>query len=131
MNGGLSFTVGSWNVRGLGDSDKCDNVHVDLLFAKPSVVGLQESKLGPVWSSKAASFLPQPLCAFDSVDSIGASGGLVSAWTPTSSPWWGPSLSTPGFLSPDAYYAIHRSTRNIVFAIHNRLISQNVIHYIT
>jgi hypothetical protein len=29
------------------------------------------------------------------------------------------SLSTPGFLSPDAYYVIHRNPRNIVVARHN------------
>ena len=28
-------------------------------------------------------------------------------------------LSTPGFLGPDAYYAIHRNPRNIVVARHN------------
>jgi hypothetical protein len=39
-------------------------------------------------------------------------------------------VSTPGFLSPDAYYAIPRNPRNIVFARHNRLISQHIIHYI-
>jgi hypothetical protein len=39
-------------------------------------------------------------------------------------------MSTPGFLSPDAvYYAIHRNPRNIIFARHNRLVSQNIIHY--
>ena len=31
-------------------------------------------------------------------------------------------MSTPGFLSPDdAYYAVHRNPRNIVFARHNRI----------
>jgi hypothetical protein len=38
-------------------------------------------------------------------------------------------LSTPGFLSPDAYYAIPHNPRTIVFARHDRLISQNIIHY--
>jgi hypothetical protein len=28
-------------------------------------------------------------------------------------------VSTPGFLSPDAYYVIHRNPRNIVVARHN------------
>jgi hypothetical protein len=28
-------------------------------------------------------------------------------------------VSTPGFLSPDAYYAVHRNPRNNVFARHN------------
>jgi hypothetical protein len=32
-------------------------------------------------------------------------------------------LSTPGFLSPDAYYVIHRNPRNIVVARHNSRIS--------
>ena len=30
-------------------------------------------------------------------------------------------LSTPGFLSPDAYYVIHRNPRITIFARHNRL----------
>jgi hypothetical protein len=60
MNGPLCFSVGSWNVRGLGDSDKCDHVKADLAFARPNLVGLQESKLGPISISKAASFLPLP-----------------------------------------------------------------------
>ena len=39
-------------------------------------------------------------------------------------------LSTPGFLSPDAvYHAIYRNPRNIIFARHNRLVSQNIIHF--
>ena len=38
--------------------------------------------------------------------------------------------STPGFLNPDAvYYAVHRNPRNIIFARHNRLVSQNIIYY--
>src|SRR4051812_27784704 len=33
-------------------------------------------------------------------------------------------LSTPGFLTPDAYYAIRRNPRKNIFARHNTLISQ-------
>jgi exonuclease III len=82
MNGYLNFMIGSWNIRGLGDSDKCDIVRANLLSAKPSIICLQESKLGAISSAKASSFLPLPLRAFDSVDSVGASGGLVFAWDP-------------------------------------------------
>jgi hypothetical protein len=57
-------------------------VRADLLSTKPSLVGIQESKLQSVSPVTAASFLPQPLHAFDIVDSLGASGGLVSAWDP-------------------------------------------------
>jgi exonuclease III len=82
MNGCLSFVIGSWNVRGLGDPDKCDIVRATLLSAKPSFVCLQESKLGDLSVAKASSFLPLPLRAWDTVDSVGASGGIVSAWDP-------------------------------------------------
>ena len=39
------------------------------------------------------------------------------------------SLSTPEFLIPDAYYAIHRNPRKIIFVRHNRLVSQYIIRY--
>ena len=38
-------------------------------------------------------------------------------------------LSTPGFLNPDTYYAIHRNPKKIIFARHNRLVSQYIIRY--
>jgi hypothetical protein len=82
MNDARCFLIGSWNVHDLGDSDKCINVRADLLSAKPSLIGLQETKLQSISPAKAASFLPQPLNDFDSVDSLGTSGGLVSAWHP-------------------------------------------------
>jgi len=39
------FYVVSWNVRGLGDPDKCTIVRNALRDAKPSIVCLQETKL--------------------------------------------------------------------------------------
>jgi exonuclease III len=76
----LIFFVCSWNVRGLGDEDKCCFVCADILAARPTILGLQETKLGPLTLAKAASFLPPALRSFSSVDSVGASGGLISAW---------------------------------------------------
>jgi hypothetical protein len=81
MNGPICFIVGSWNVRGLGDSDKCDSVKADLAFARPSLVGLQESKLGPISVSKAASFLPLFSTPTSLSTLLALRGGLVSAWT--------------------------------------------------
>jgi hypothetical protein len=39
----LSFL--SWNVRGLGQSCRCDEVLVELILQRPSVVAIQETKL--------------------------------------------------------------------------------------
>ncbi|KAK1627116.1 hypothetical protein QYE76_001431 [Lolium multiflorum] len=83
MNAKFMFNVESWNVRGLGDSVKCGAVFADLAFAKPSLLGLQETKLSLISPAKAASFLPPNLRTFSSVDSIGSSGGLVTAWDQT------------------------------------------------
>jgi hypothetical protein len=74
------FSVSSWNVRGLGDADKCDQVHADLRSFRPRIVGLQETKLGPILGAKAVTFLPSNIRTFESVDSIGASGAILSAW---------------------------------------------------
>jgi hypothetical protein len=80
MNSNLCFNAGSWNVRGLGDVVKCDNVKASLVPTRMGLLGLQETKLGPVSAAKAGSFLPLDLRNFISVDAVGASGGLVSAW---------------------------------------------------
>jgi hypothetical protein len=67
-------------------------------------------------------------------EALGEPGGNESAETPRKLPARlvipTCQLSTLGFLSPDVYYAIPRNPRNIVFAKHNRLISQHIIHYI-
>jgi hypothetical protein len=76
----LVFLVASWNVRGLGDDDKCDTVSADLSVARPNLVALQESKLGPIAPTKVAHFFPASLRSFVSVDTAGALGGLVTVW---------------------------------------------------
>ena len=40
-----NFNVVSWNVRGLGDPDKCAIVEDALVSAAPAVICLQETKL--------------------------------------------------------------------------------------
>jgi len=52
------FLVMSWNVRGLGDSDKCNLVRNVLVDAKPSVICIQETKLATLDLFKAKTFLP-------------------------------------------------------------------------
>jgi len=57
---GRTFNLVFWNVRGLGDQTKCDNVLAELLSANPSIVLLQETKLSSPPSSK---FSPSSLVA--------------------------------------------------------------------
>ncbi|KAM0904229.1 hypothetical protein ACQ4PT_018157 [Festuca glaucescens] len=70
----------SWNVRWLGDEDKCISVFADLSVARPGLLAIQESKLGVLTPAKAASFLPPFIRSHRAVDAVGTSGGLVSAW---------------------------------------------------
>lgn len=78
-----SFSLLSWNVRGLGRSDKCDDVLSELLGGSPAIVGLQETKLCAPTPAKIRSFLPSRLSDVWVLDSNGASGGVVTTWDPS------------------------------------------------
>jgi exonuclease III len=75
-----SCTVLSWNVRGLGDPDKCTIVRNAISLASPSVACLQESKLCELNCFKARSFLPTRLPCFLCINAVGSRGGIVTAW---------------------------------------------------
>ncbi|KAK1694254.1 hypothetical protein QYE76_010951 [Lolium multiflorum] len=68
------------------------------LSAQPlHVICLQESKLSSIPLQKAATFLPQGFSTFSFLPSIGASGGIVTAW--------------------DARYVTHLSDRPLQFSL--------------
>lgn len=67
--------LSSWNVCGLGDSDKCRDVRCTLSSTPLHVICLQETKLSDIAISKASSFLPSGLTNFTYKNSNGASGG--------------------------------------------------------
>lgn len=70
----------NWNVRGLGDTDKCKLVKDAILSCRRNVVCLQETKLQAVEAAKASSFLPFSLKSFFSMPASGSAGGLLVAW---------------------------------------------------
>jgi hypothetical protein len=76
----LSFSVLSWNIRGLGDPCKCDLVKHSLLDSLPDITLLQEIKLANINVYKSFSFLPGTLKNFISLDASGSSRGLFLAW---------------------------------------------------
>ncbi|WVZ92388.1 hypothetical protein U9M48_038459 [Paspalum notatum var. saurae] len=75
-----SWSVVSWNVRGLGGSEKCTVVRDALLSSKPVIVCLQESKLCDLPKTKAKTFLPPNLSDLSSLNALGTRGGIVTTW---------------------------------------------------
>ncbi|XP_071685001.1 uncharacterized protein [Lolium perenne] len=72
--------LSSWNIRGLNDPDKCLDVKMNLSAQPLHVICLQETKLQSIPTQKAASFLPPGFSSFSLLPSIGASGGIATAW---------------------------------------------------
>ena len=77
---GRVFHMISWNVRGLGDAEKCDIVRDTLTTVKPTIICLQETKLSSTSVTKARSFLPTSFRQFHCVDVGGTRGGILTAW---------------------------------------------------
>ncbi|RCV06451.1 hypothetical protein SETIT_1G163400v2 [Setaria italica] len=65
----VSYSLLSWNVRGLGEKDKCMIVRDTLTIARANIVCLQETKLRATDKLKSCAFLPMTLNEFRCVDS--------------------------------------------------------------
>lgn len=75
------FWLLSWNVRGLGDPDKCTIVRDALRQTTPTIICLQETKLTDCSIFKAATFLPPNMSSsFVLSSASGARGGTLTAW---------------------------------------------------
>lgn len=79
-----NFVILSWNVRGLGLSDKCVVVRDNISLVKPSIICLQETKLSVDVSRSCRSFIPFNFDSFFACPAAGSRGGLLTAW-PSSS----------------------------------------------
>ena len=75
-----SLNIASWNVRGLGQKSKCQDVKRAISSCNVDLVACQETKLQTVTHFKALSFLPQNLLNHSFKPSMGASGGILTAW---------------------------------------------------
>jgi exonuclease III len=69
-----------WNVRGLGQRRKRDDVRAAIDSFLPSILCLQESMISDLSTFLASSFLPPTLRSFVYKPSVGASGGIITAW---------------------------------------------------
>ncbi|KAG2622330.1 hypothetical protein PVAP13_3NG329201 [Panicum virgatum] len=75
-----SLSFFSWNVRGLGQSSRCEDVLSELITNCPTFVAIQESKLTDPSNTKLKSFLPTRLLNSAFANARGASGGILTAW---------------------------------------------------
>lgn len=81
LNSNRSLSILSWNVRGLGDPEKCNVVRDAIASANPSIMCFQESKLHSFDLFKVKTFLPPQLAqSHVSLCAIGSRGGLITAW---------------------------------------------------
>lgn len=74
-----SYYIVSWNVRGLGDPDKCADVLSELTALRPSIALLHETKLEDPPINKIRSFLPRFLDSNNHLNAIRSAGGILSA----------------------------------------------------
>ena len=111
---GRVFHLLSWNVRGLGDSLKCDVVKDALTSAHPTTICLQETKLSSPTNQKARSFLPPNFRDFQCVDAGGSRGGILTAWDARS-------LSLEGFITRKHTLTtvLSSTVTNILFSVTN------------
>ncbi|KAK3199454.1 hypothetical protein Dsin_022869 [Dipteronia sinensis] len=77
---GFDFKVISWNVRGLGRKEKRKVVRKLVLKFKPTMLFLQETKLGTFNSGIIRSLDGNLLTRDVGVEAEGVSSGLISMW---------------------------------------------------
>jgi exonuclease III len=75
----ISYLFCTWNVRGLGQKNKCDELLSEIINIKPYVLLLQETKLHEIPNHKAKTFLPNHLNNFAYKPSVGSAGGILNA----------------------------------------------------
>lgn len=74
------LSVLCWNVRGLNDGAHRELVRQTAASARPSVLCLQETKIGSMSQTIALDTLGQSLSKFVTLDAQGTRGGILLAW---------------------------------------------------
>lgn len=75
-----NFTILSWNVHSLGQSDKCVVVRDNIAKNYPQLICLEETKLVTIDDCTFCSFIPSNLDAYRVSPADGSFGGLLTAW---------------------------------------------------
>jgi exonuclease III len=80
MNEGRMLNFLTWNVRGLNDQNKKNNVKKHIQLSKPHVIALQETKLSNVTSTTTREVVGGSYDMFLAIEAQGASGGMLLTW---------------------------------------------------
>jgi exonuclease III len=75
----MNYPFCSWNLRGLGQKTKCNDVLAELIDINPSLILMQEIKLSEIISLKAKTFLRRRLQSFSYKPANGSAGGILNA----------------------------------------------------
>lgn len=71
----------NWNVRGLGDSQKCDVIKDIAIDANPDLISYQETKWSECSIFRVRQVCPAKFINFLTLDAIGTRGGILLAWS--------------------------------------------------
>ena len=69
-----------WNVRGLNDRGRRDNVHKVVDSCRPNIICLQETKLAHISERDVLGFLGRDYRKFVYPPAQGTRGGILGAW---------------------------------------------------
>lgn len=75
------LTILNWNVRGIGDLDKCAVVKDMVCDVKPDLVCLQETKWNSCTKFRIKQVCPSRFTNFIALDALGTRGGIILAWS--------------------------------------------------
>lgn len=77
----FSFTVMSWNVRGLGDINKCAVVKNLVTDLNCDIISFQETKWSDTSIFKMRQVCPSKYRNFAKLNASGTKGGILLAWS--------------------------------------------------
>ena len=80
MSRNRSWNILNWNIRGLNSPDKWLAIRQKIEESVAGVVCIQETKRENFDLAYIHNFCPQRLNKFEFLPSIGASGGILTAW---------------------------------------------------
>lgn len=81
FNFNFPFKILNWNVRGMGDSNKCDVIKDSVLNANCDIICFQETKWCEHSIFCVRQVCPNKFRHYITLDAIGSKGGILLAWS--------------------------------------------------
>lgn len=81
MNFKFPLRILNWNVRGLGNEQKCDVIKDLVNDANPDILAYQETKWNECTIFRMRQVCPSKIKHYASLDANGTKGGILLAWS--------------------------------------------------